>query len=701
MMSKLRPHHRQRHAYVYRRQSTPGQVDTHRESTERQYALADRAVELGWDRGQVVLLDQDLGKSGTTTQGRGDFHRLMAAVGLGEVGAVFALEASRFSRSQADWHRLLDLCALTDTLVVDHDGVYDPNEFNDRVLLGFKGTWSHTELHALRLRLQGAKLHKAHQGELRCNPPTGYSYDPAGALVMDPDESVVAALHLLFEPFNTLGSAYGVLRCFADHRLPFPRRLWAPGTNGRLHWGPLRLSRLLAILHNPTYTGAYVYGRRRRHPVVVAGQVVRTRTLQRPQAQWTVVIQAAHPAYLSWEDYMENQRQLTRNRTDLASEGRQGVPRAGAALLQGLLRCGRCGRRMTVRYHGPKGQRAVYQCDRRRFHDGQGGRCWSVPASPIDAAVETHLLEALTPENLDLALAVLHQMEADARELDRHWQLQLERARYAVQRAERQFDAVDPENRLGARTLERRWNEKLQQVEALERAYAEARRIQRLEVSLEERPQILRLAADLPAVWQAPTTTQAERKELLSLLVKQIALTPVEGSPRQTQVQVLWHTEATTALWVPRPSQRDRWRTPPTVVETIAALATGRTDDAIAAALNARGLQSGRGPPFTAAAVAWIRDKYQIPKPGSDPRVAARTDARPDGRYSTRALATHLGVTISTVHYWREHGIIPAIQETPGGPWWHEVTPAVLAALRTYIRRAPLRTDDSWIPNAH
>jgi DNA invertase Pin-like site-specific DNA recombinase len=698
MLSKLRPHHRQRHAYVYLRQSTPGQVDLHRESTERQYALADRAVALGWDRGQVVLLDQDLGKSGTTTQGRDDFHRLMAAVGLGEVGAVFALEASRFSRSQADWHRLRDLCALTDTLVVDHDGIYDPNEFNDRVLLGFKGTWSHTELHALRLRLQGAKLHKAHKGELRCNPPTGYIYDPAGALVLDPDESVVAALHLLFEQFKTLGSAYRVLRFFADHRLPVPRRLWAPGTNGRLHWGPLSLSRLLAILHNPTYTGAYVYGRRRSAPVVVAGQVVRTRTLQRPQAQWMVVIHDAHPAYLSWEDYMENQRQLTRNRTDLASEGRQGVSRAGSALLPGLLLCGRCGRRMSGRYHGPQGQRAAYQCDRRRFQDGQGGMCWSVPARPIDAAVETHVLEVLTPENVDLALAVLAQMEQDAQELDRQWQLQRERARYEAQRAARQFDAVEPENRLVARTLERRWNEKLQQVEALERAYAEAQRTQRLEGSPQERQQILRLAADLPAVWRAPTTTQADRKELLSLLVKQIALTPVEGPPRQTRVQLLWHTEATIELWVPRPDKRERVRTSAEVVMAIAALAAGRTDDAIAAALNTRGLRSGRGKPFTAEAVAWIRYKHRIPTPGSDPRVAARLDARPDGRFSTRALATRLGVTISTIHYWRERGLIPAIQETPGGPWWHAVTPDILAALRQHIRRVSLRAEDPRDP---
>src|SRR5262245_45221495 len=299
MTTAIRPQHLQRPAYVYLRQSTPGQVHTHRESTERQYALAERAVELGWDRSQVQILDQDLGKSGTTGQGRNGFHRLMAAVGLGEVGAVFALEASRLSRSQADWHKLLDICALTDTLVVDHDGLYDPNEFNDRVLLGFKGTWSHTELHALRLRLHGAKLHKAHKGELRCHPPTGYVYDPAGALVLDPDESVVAAIRLLFAQFKTLGSTFRVMRYFADQRLPFPRRQWAPGTNGRLQWGSLGLGRILAILHNPTYTGTYVYGRRCSQPVVVAGQVMRVRTLQRPQAQWTVAIPGPHPAYLS------------------------------------------------------------------------------------------------------------------------------------------------------------------------------------------------------------------------------------------------------------------------------------------------------------------------------------------------------------------------------------------------------------------
>jgi DNA invertase Pin-like site-specific DNA recombinase len=284
MIPTLRPHHVQRQADVSLRQSTPGQVALHRERPERPYALAERAVELGWDRSQVLILDPDLGKSGPTAQGRDDFRRLMAAVGLGEVGARFALEAARLSRSQADWHKRLARCALTDTLVVEHEGLDEPNEFNDRVLLGFKGPWSHTALPALRLRLQGAKLHKARKGERRCHPPTGYIYDLVGALVLDPDESVGAAVRLLFAQLTALGSAFKVMRYCADQRLPCLRRPWAPSTNGRRQWGSLGLGRILAILHNPTSTGASVYGRRRSQPIVVAGQVVRVRTRQRPQA---------------------------------------------------------------------------------------------------------------------------------------------------------------------------------------------------------------------------------------------------------------------------------------------------------------------------------------------------------------------------------------------------------------------------------
>lgn len=689
MNSKILKTHLERRAVVYLRQSTPSQVESNRESTERQYALADRAQLLGWDISQIQILDGDLGKSGQTTTGREDFHQLMAAVGLGEVGAVFALEASRFSRSQADWHKLLDICALTDTLVIDHDGVYNPNDFNDRVLLGFKGTWSHTELHGMRLRLQGAKLNKAKKGELRTAPPTGYVYDPDGCLVFDPDESVVAVIRLVFQQFRLLGTAFKVMRYFALNQIPFPRRRWRPGEIGTLHWGSVNHSRITAILHNPTYTGTYVYGRRRSLPVIEAGQIVRVKTQQLPQEEWKVMIHACHPAYISWEEYLENSEQLTRNHTAGVSDGQLGIPREGSALLQGLVICGRCGRRMSPRYYGTGGKRASYECNQQRKQDGQVGICWTVAAAAVDAAVEAHVLEAITQENLDISLAVLNELDQQATELEHQWQLRLERARYEAERAFRQFDAVEPENRLVARTLERRWNEKLQQLAELEGVYAQAQQVQRLEISEPQRQQILHLAKDLPAVWLSPTTTAQERKEILSLLVKQVAITPVDSPQRSSRIQILWHTGATTELVAMRPTTQDKLRTPAEVVQTVRELTVGRTDAEIASELNQRGLKSGLGRAFTESAVSWIRWKFQIDKPGSDPGFARNVGIRPDGSYSTSALAQKLGVGIHTIHYWREKGILEASQETPHGPWWHRVTPAVLQTLRDKIRRVP------------
>ena len=693
MNQKILPTHLQRQAIVYLRQSTPQQVESNRESTERQYALAQRARELGWDTSQIQVFDGDLGKSGQSTSGRMDFQRLMAAVGLGEVGAVFALEASRLSRSQADWHKLLDICALTDTLVIDHDGLYNPNDFNDRVILGFKGTWSHTELHGIRLRLQGAKLHKAHKGELRCTPPTGYVYDNSGQLVLDPDEGVVATIQLLFEQFQKLGTAFKVMTHFAQQQIPFPRRVWEAGSMGSLRWGSLNLGRILAILHNPTYTGTYVYGRRRSQPMIEAGQVTRVRTQQLPRDQWRVVIHKAHPAYLSWEQFLDNETQLQRNNVALSPEGRQGSAREGVALLQGLIICGKCGRRMSPRYHGNGGKRVTYQCDQRRQKDGDSGLCWSVAGAAIEAAVTAYVLDAVTSSQLNLSLAVLEELEQSTQQQHRQWQLRLERARYEAERAERQFNAVEPENRLVARTLETRWNDKLQQLAELEQAYRQAQRVQRLELSVVQRQQILQLAEDLPTLWYAPTTTAQERKEMLGLLVKQIALTPLDEPERHTNIQLLWHTGSTTETTAKRLTIQQRLGTPEAVVQMVRELAYGRTDTEIAQALNERGLTSATGRLFTASSVAWIRLKFKIPKPESDNRVAFHFGIREDGCYSTTALAQKLGVGIHTIHYWREKGLVPATRETPHGPWWHLLTPEVLQSLRQKIRRVPLNEE--------
>ena len=466
---------------------------------------------------------------------------------------------------------------MTDTLIIDHDGVYNPNDFNDRVLLGFKGTWSHTELHGMRLRLQGAKLNKALKGKLRCTPPTGYVYDAEGQLVFDPDESVVSAIRLVFEQFRVLGTAYKVMQYFAHHELSLPRRIRRPGEIGTVDWGAAKHNRITAILHNPTYTGTYVYGRRRSLPVLESGQIIGVKTQQVPEPEWKVVIHNTHPAYLTWAEYQENQAQLKRNYGLILPEGRIGPARSGAALLQGLVICGQCGHRMSPRYYGDSGQRASYECNQLRKKNGQLTKCWSVAAAAIDRAVATHVLEAVTIEQLDISLAVLEELDQQASELEHQWQLKLERARYEASRAERQYNLVEPENRLVARTLEKRWNEKLQQLAELEVAYKQARQVERLELNQQQRQQILRLASDLPALWHSETTTAAERKEMLGLLVKQVALSPLESPTRQTQIAILWHTDTKTELLIKRPTSSEKFSTSPEVIEAIRELRAGQT----------------------------------------------------------------------------------------------------------------------------
>lgn len=695
MSSKILSAHLERTACVYLRQSTPDQVREHRESTTRQYALADRAKALGWRPDQVRVLDGDLGKSGKTTEGRDDFHQLCASVGLGEVGGVFALEASRLSRSQADWHRLLDLCAWTHTLLIDHDGIYDPNDFNDRVLLGFKGTWSHTELHAMRMRLNGARKNKASRGDLRIPPPTGYTYDEDGCMVFDPDEGVVAAVRRVFDLFRSLGSAYAVARRFVADGAQFPRRRWAGGSSlGSLEWSPLRMGRILAIIASPIYTGAYVYGRRPARPVVRDGKLVRTRQVTLPRSEWEVDIPGAHPGYITVQDYEENQRMLTMNRPNIETGERQGRPRGGAGLLQGLIICGRCGRRMQVQYRGD--QRChTYACVR---HDNDispdgASTCWSTPGPRIDAAIERHVLAQLTKDNLDLSLEVLRRLEEDVSESDRQWQLRLERARQNATRAERQFNLVEPENRLVARTVERRWEEKLAELATLEERYADECAKPRLTLSAEERARILRLAQDLPAVWRAPTTRHEERKELLGLLVQQIALAPEDLPRRQTRAKLLWHGGKVTEVTADRPDRYTQFVTPPAVVAAIRELMLDHTDAEIAKILNDRGIPTGRHNRWTHHAVNGVRHNHGLPRPGKDSHLASTVERREDGRYSAVGVARIVGVCRPTVHAWRQMGLLNGIVDPGGRTWWFELSDEQVAAFRKrpQVRGRPRR----------
>lgn len=679
---KLRPEHLDRQAFIYVRQSTLLQVRDNTASTARQYDLVQRALDLGWPREHITVIDQDQGHSGASTLGRDGFQLLVSEVGLGHAGAVLSLEVSRLARSCSDWYRLIEICALSDTLVIDEEGVYDPAQYNDRLLLGFKGTMSEAELHWLRSRLLGGKWEKAQQGQLRFRPPAGLVYDPTGQLVLDPDQQVQQSVQLIFDLFDQLSSALAVVQYFKAHHWLFPTRGWGGLQHGELTWQPLAHSRVLAVLHNPAYAGAYVYGRTQTRTRLLPGEAprIKGRTRQIKSAEWPIVIQAAHPAYLSWEQFLRNQQRLEDNRTDHPDEQR-GAVREGLALLQGIILCGRCGRRMSVRYLA-EGRRPYYVCARLHAQRAEA-LCQGVRGDAVDAAVTTAFLEAMQPAQLQVSLATLDQLEERARQVDQHWQLRLERAHYEAALAQRRFRAVEPENRLVARSLEHEWNEKLAAIERLEHEYATVPKGMPALVSPEERQRILALAQDLPTVWQSPTTTPAQRKQLLRFLIKDVTLTPQATA---IHIGIRWQTEALTPLEIARPKRSyEIRRTPATVIERVRTLAPRHTDQEIAVLLNQEQLTPGLGGQFTARKVQWIRYAYKIPLGCPQNPAACPDGQRGDGRYSARAAAQLLNVNVSTISEWCIAGILDGVQEKPHGPRWITLTPELIAQLRKPI----------------
>jgi DNA invertase Pin-like site-specific DNA recombinase len=681
---KIRLDHLERPAFVYVRQSTLFQVRENTASTARQYDLVQRAHELGWSKASITVIDQDQGLSGSSAVGRDGFQFLIAQVGLGQAGAVLSLEASRLARSCSDWYRLLEICALTDTLVIDEDGVYDPSQYADRLLLGILGAMSEAELHWLRNRLLGGKLARAEQGELRMRPPVGLVFDAAKRLVLDPDEEVQQAVRLLFTLFEQTGSALAVVKHFGDHHLLFPDRLWGKARDGELLWKPLRHGRVLDVLHNPRYAGVYVYGRTQTRTRTLPHETprVKGRTRRVAAADWPIVRHDSHPGYLSWEQFLRNQQRLDDNCT-VRGNDRRGAVRAGHALLQGLVLCGQCGRRMSVRYTR-NGTTPSYECN--QVHKQQSGRtCQFVRGDGVDAAVSRLFLEAIQPAQLQVSLATLVQLEDQARQVERQWQLRLERARYEADLARRRFLAIDPENRLVGRNLEKDWNEKLVAVEQLEREQAALPAGAALRLSPEERQRILNLAEDLPALWHAPTTTPAERKQLLRLLVKDVTLSKESTTIR---VAIRWQTEVCTLLEVARPRRScDVRRTASAVVERIGVLAATATDEQIAAILNKEGFIPGLGGSFTAGKIQWIRYKYQIASTCPEGPGACVGGQRGDGRYSVQSAAELLNINISTVVAWCKSGKLDGIQSVAHGPWWVRLTPKIIAKLRKPTRQ--------------
>lgn len=652
--SKVRQEHLNRMAIIYIRQSTLAQVRFHRESTERQYALKEKALSLGWDPDQIQVIDEDLGISGSGRSRRQGFQRLVAQVSLGEVGAIFGLEISRLARSSADLLRLLELCGLFNTIVADEDGMYDLRDFNDRLILGFKGTMSEAELHFLRARLIGGKKNKAKKGELRFPLPIGYTYDVNGQTVLDPDEEVQTAVKNVFQAFRTSGTAYGVVQFFALHGLRFPKRAYGGSWAGQLVWGTLNHGRVLGILYNPAYTGAYVFGRYRDDKRVDAQGLFIHHTVRLPQDQWEVFIPDHHPGYIPWEEYEKNLRQLQSNRTNLEHSG---PAREGSALLQGLVICGKCGRRMSIRYTRNGGISPHYEC-KGRWEHGKRATCTSVPSQKIDEVVAQRVLHAMEPAELGLALQVMDKLLHEEDEADKGWKLSLERAQFEADRAERQYQQVEPENRLVARSLEARWNEKLSDVAQLREQYAQYLTRRSWRPTEQDKADILGLAKELPRIWFQSSTTAKERKRILRLLIEDVT---IFAEPRQAQVQlgVRWKSQYCEEIQVTKSLPRHlAIKHTQESVELVRTLAETMTDEQIAAHLTESGMRKPDGGTFTVDSIQWIRHIHKI-----------TGYARRHRGLSVKEVADRLHVTPGVVYYWITRGILVAEKHAPGWPW--------------------------------
>ena len=595
--------HLDRLAVVYLRQSSMAQVREHTESTMRQYGLVEEAVRLGWAREAVVVIDTDLGVSGRWGVARAGFAELVSRVCTGEVGAIFGLEISRLARSNAEVARLMEFAAITATLLIDADGVYDPGDINDRMLLGLKSTMGEMELHVMAQRLQAAKRAAAARGELRTVLPVGYIHDEQGGVVVDPDTEVQATIRDLFAAFSACGSAYGVVAAFAGRR--FPLRAYGGVWAGQLRWGRLSHARVLGVLKNPCYAGAYVHGRYTSTRRVDPDGSVHTGLVERPRAQWPVLIRDHHEGYLGWSDYLANEAKLAANRTNTGAR----PPREGIALCQGIIACGSCGKPMRTNYHSD--QRPAYECSGRADR-ATTPTCRSVAAATVDDAVAGRLLAALNPHEVALALAAADAVADRHHRLGRAAELAVERARYEADRAERAFHAVEPENRLVARSLETRWEAKLTALTEVEQALAAAREAL---PPLPDRAELERLTADLLTLWQAPTTSNRDRKRLLRTLIADITLLP-ETDRDKVRIGICWHTGATDEITVARTIHPGTAkRSPSPAVAMVTRLGPTTPTAELAQMLNAAGHTTGTGAPFDVKAVQWIRHAYHVPAP--------------------------------------------------------------------------------------
>ena len=657
--AKITPSHLARQAIVYLRQSSAAQVEHNRESTDRQYALADKARELGWPAERVVVIDEDLGLSGSGAAARSGFARLIAEMALARVGLVLGLEVSRLARNNAEWYRLIDLAGLTDTLIGDADGLYHPALFNDRLLLGLKGTMSEAELHVLRARLNGGIRNKAARGELRRGLPVGFVWgDEDGEVRFHPDEAVRTAMHQVFARFAETGSARRVWLWFRSEGLKFPLQMHQ---GGEIRWVEPSYTAIHHVLTNPVYAGAYAYGRTRQEIVLDAAGRRKKRLRHLPRAEWQVLIPQHHQGFIDWQTYEANQQRLARN-TRPGPHKAGGAVREGAALLQGLARCGRCGRRLHTHYRG-RNAAPGYHCPGKVLVEGRGAYCLNIGGIQIDAAVTAAFIAALKPAGLAATLAAAERLERDREAALKQWRLGVERAGYEAQRAERRYRAVDPDNRLVARGLEREWEECLRALDAAKAELERREREQPRVISEAERNCLLALGPDLAAVWNAATTTPRDRKELLRTLIEEVTIA-VDRDKAAACLTMRWKGGALTEINLALPRSRPATvRTAEDTIALVRRLAVHYPDSVIAGILNRQGRATAYGHRFTAGRVGNLRRHWGIP-------CCERTADTPEGELMTiKQAATALGVATSTIHRLLNDGIIPGEQLTPGAPW--------------------------------
>ena len=642
---KVTASHLQRSAYLYVRQSTLRQVFENTESTKRQYGLRQKAVALGWPTENVIVIDSDLGQSGASAADREGFQRLVTEVGLGRAGIVLGLEVSRLARNSTDWHRLLEICALTDTLILDEDGLYDPAHFNDLLLLGLKGTMSEAELHVLRARLRGGIESKARRGELKSPLPIGLIYSSEDRVVLEPDLQVQETIRKFFKTFEETGSAMATVKRFRQQGWKFPRKLRRGVHKGDIVWAELVHSRALQLLHNPRYAGAYFFGRSCQRKKGDGHVAVRRLAPE----QWHTLLPDSHPGYITWDQYQCNVRRLSENAQAIGGERRKSPAGEGPALLQGLAVCGLCGKRMSVRYDCRETTPVPrYVCQRDSIEQGQAP-CQSIPGQSIDEAVGRLLLEKVTPLALEVTLAVQQELQTRREEADALRKQQVERARYEAELARVRFMRVDPHNRLVADSLEADWNDKLRQVNEAQEVYERFRQQDAAVANDSTRSQVLELATNFPKLWNNPRMSDRDRKRIVRLLIEDITLIH-DG---QITAHVRFQGGAVETLHLPRPlSAWELRQTSPRVLEAIDRLLDDFTEGQLADELNQQGLNSGMGSSFCGRLVGQIRRAYGI---------TSRYDRlRAAGMLTQAEIAEQLGIHRCTVRAWRNRGLLVA-----------------------------------------